>query len=186
MKRVYLLLTRSQTYVGRFIHLMTGDEYTHVSLALDRDLARLYSFGRKYMHFALPGGFIPENIHGGIYRRYSETQCLIYELPVSEEVYDQIERHIRGMLTRINEYRYNLLGVVLCQMDIAHVRSRHYFCSQFVADTLEKGGAVRLPKPASLMRPNDFRLLPGLRRVYCGPLCQYSEACGDEPLPMSI
>ena len=94
MKSVYILLTRSQTYVGRFIHLMTGDEYTHVSLALDRDLERLYSFGRKYMHFALPGGFIPENIHGGIYQRYSAAQTLIYELTVSQEVYDQIEYRI--------------------------------------------------------------------------------------------
>ena len=186
MKSVYILLTRSQTYVGRFIHLMTGDEYTHVSLALDRDLERLYSFGRKYMHFALPGGFIPENIHGGIYQRYSAAQTLIYELTVSQEVYDQIEYRINRMLTSIGDYRYNLLGVVLCQMDIAHDRDKYYFCSQFVADTLEKSGAAVLPKPSSLMHPIDFCSLPGLEKVYSGPLYQYLEDYSDELLPMSV
>ena len=34
MRYIYVLLTRSGTVYSRFIHAVTGDEYTHVSLGL--------------------------------------------------------------------------------------------------------------------------------------------------------
>ena len=59
MKSVYILLTRSHTLLSHSVALMTGDEWTHVSLALDSKLERMYSFARKNPLFPLPAGISP-------------------------------------------------------------------------------------------------------------------------------
>ena len=47
MKKVYILLTHTGTILSKAIKLYTSHEYTHVSIALDEKLDRLYSFGRR-------------------------------------------------------------------------------------------------------------------------------------------
>ena len=49
-------------------------------------------------------------------------------------------------------------------------RRRHYFCSQFVGEVLEKSGALELPKHSTLMHPNDYTTLQDLHCVYEGRL----------------
>ena len=56
-RSVYILLTRSDTYFSRLIHLLTAEDYTHVSICLDADLQHFYSFGRKSDIFMFPAGF---------------------------------------------------------------------------------------------------------------------------------
>ena len=55
-------------------------------------------------------------------------------------------------------------------MHIRWKRRRHYFCSQFVSEVLEKSGAMELPKDSTLMHPSDYTTLPGLECLYTGPL----------------
>ena len=62
------------------------------------------------------------------------------------------------------------LGLAVAGLGIPHVRPVKYFCSQFVADVLERTGALTLPCHPSLIRPEDFARMPGFRVVYRGPL----------------
>ena len=55
-------------------------------------------------------------------------------------------------------------------MHIRWKRRRHYFCSQFVSEVLQKSGALDLPKPSTLMHPSDYAELPQLRCLYRGTL----------------
>ena len=64
----------------------------------------------------------------------------------------------------------NSLGLLLCWMHIRWQRRRHYFCSQFVSEVLQKSGALDLPKPSTLMHPSDYAELPQLRCLYRGTL----------------
>ena len=50
-------------------------------------------------------------------------------------------------------YQFNVIGLALCGMHIRWKRRRHYFCSQFVSEVLEKSGAMELPKHSTLMHP---------------------------------
>ena len=82
-------------------------------------------------------------------------------------------------------YRFNSLGLLLCWMHIRWQRRRHYFCSQFVSEVLEKSGAVDLPKDSTLMHPNDYTTLQDLHCVYEGrltglPQRQNMDFDGDE------
>lgn len=50
---VYVVLTRTNTVISRLIQLFKKDEFTHAAISLDRDLANMYSFGRKYTFIRL-------------------------------------------------------------------------------------------------------------------------------------
>lgn len=86
-RSVYILLTRSDTYFSRLIHLLTDEDYTHVSICLDADLQHFYSFGRKSDIFMFPAGFVQETLQDGVFRRFHQMPCALYELQVPLNVY---------------------------------------------------------------------------------------------------
>lgn len=169
MPNVYILLTRTHTLFARALHNVTGNRYTHSSIALDRQLDQLYSFARRYEHLPLPGGFIRENIFEGVYGRCMGADSMVLEVPVSQESYDYIERRISWMERRKREYDYDLIGVAMAGLGVQYVRPYKYFCSHFVSEMLVRSGAVIPPKHPSLMRPEDFMNM-GFEVVYEGPL----------------
>lgn len=176
MKTIYLLLTRSNTVISSVIHAATGDEYTHVSLSMDSRLRSFYSFGRFYPNLPLPAGFIRETLGSGYYGRHCAMPCALYAMDVSDASYAKMQRLIEEMQSEANCYRYNLMGLLLCRLKLAHERGRHFFCSQFVARMLQQSGAARLPKAASLMRPMEIAQLSGMRLLYRGALGEAERA----------
>lgn len=170
MKSIYLLLTRTNTLLSRVIHLATREDYTHVSIALDRELNELYSFARKQAAMPLPAGLVREDVHAGVFARNGHSMCALYRLAVTDAQYHRLRELILEMRDAEAPFRYSVLGLLLCRLDLAHQRSQHLFCSQFVGGILEKVGALKLPKPASLMHPMDFARLSDLERCYEGVL----------------
>ena len=67
MKSIYLLLTKSDTYVSKTIGLATSDKYTHISISFEETLEPLYSFARKYKRTPLPAGIRHEALYSGFY-----------------------------------------------------------------------------------------------------------------------
>ena len=48
MRNVYILLTDTGSLFTRLIKRFTNSPYNHVSIAFDKSLNTLYSFGRKH------------------------------------------------------------------------------------------------------------------------------------------
>ena len=171
MKTIYILLTKSDSILSRIIHFITMDSYTHVSIAFDENLEQLYSSSRKNGRTVLPAGPCMEQISCGYYRKHaSRIPCLLYELQVDEEIYFQVKREVQRIIENSEEYHYNIFGLLLCQFNIPYHRKRHYFCSQFVSEVLDKSGALKLPKDTSLMKPSDYMCLPELSYRFEGRL----------------
>lgn len=172
-KQIYLLLSRTGTLFSRAIHSITGNQYTHVSISFDPELDHMYSFARQHPHLPFIAGFVTENIRTGVFGKYPDAPCTLYSLTVTAEAYE----HMKAMVAKFEEapelYRYSMLGILLIQMDLPLHRERHFVCSQFVAQLLEKSGALALPKDSALMTPNDFIAIPALRQVFTGTLRQY-------------
>ncbi|MDD3367674.1 MAG: hypothetical protein PHP50_02130 [Lachnospiraceae bacterium] len=51
---------------------------------------------------------------------------------------------------------YSRIGVVFCLLRIPFKIRNRYFCSQFVAETLQQTESVKLSKKASLYLPNEL------------------------------
>ena len=185
MKTIYLLLTRSGTFLSGVIHHLTNAPYTHISLATTYEnghFGAFYSFGRKIVRLPLPAGFVEEKLYTGYFGAHPDTRCTLIALPVSDEAHGRICRKLREMADRAETYRYNLLGVILCYWGISLKRQHHFFCSQFVADVLDSCGAVELPKPSSLMHPMDYTALDAAEFLFTGRIGELLSHSGALPI----
>ena len=81
------------------------------------------------------------------------------------------------MFQRRESYRYSLLGLLLCRLQIPFDAPDRYFCSQFVGTVLAESGAAELPKPASCTVSIEttgnisFGWVVGFRRTAAGWIC---------------
>lgn len=168
MKTIYILLTKSDTILSKLVHLVTADAYTHVSVSFDERLETLYSSSRKNGETLFPAGPCTEQLGAGYYRRHAQIPCSLYELRVSEEVYAQAQKEVENIMSREQDYHFNFLGLILCQLNIPFHRKRHFFCSQFVSEILSRSRAVEIPKDTTLMKPSDYTRMPELHFLYQG------------------
>lgn len=184
-KTLYILLTRTSTILSRIVHLITADDYTHVSLAFNESLRPLYSSSRKNGRTLFPAGPCKERLNKGYWKSHRNVPCAVYKLEVSEEVYEMAKKEVDKIMVKSHEYHFNIIGLILCRLNIAYNRERNYFCSQFVSEILSRSKALELPKESSLMRPSDYMQLPELvccfkgrlnefqREIYCKKAVQY-------------
>lgn len=170
MKTLYIFLTRSGTLLSNLVYSLTGAQYTHISLAFDEDLSTLYSSTRKNGYTMFPAGPSREYLNRGVFLMRENIPCALYALEVTDEAYTRAKRRTQHMMHHGEIYRFNSLGLLLCWMHVRWQRRRHYFCSQFVSEVLQKSGALELPKPSTLMHPSDYAELPELRCLYRGTL----------------
>lgn len=82
MKKIYIILTYTGTVLSRIIKCYTKDEFSHVSIALDKDLRQMYSFGRLNPYNPFKGGFVHEGINIGTFKRFKNTRARIYSLEI--------------------------------------------------------------------------------------------------------
>lgn len=170
MKTIYILLTRSGTFLSKLVSLFTSDPFTHASISFDHCLQPLYSSARKNGETMFPAGPCREYFHRGFYTRHRMIPCALYALDVPEEHYLRAREETAKIIERSDEYHFNILGLLLCHMNIPFRRKRNFFCSQFVAEILLRSNATELPKVPSLMRPADYASLPQLQCLYRGTL----------------
>lgn len=179
MRKIYIILTRSETMLSKLVHLITAAPYTHVSISFDRNMQRLYSSSRKNGRTVFPAGPCVESFHSGYFKRHPHTPCAIYELHVSDEVYDRVRFEVQMIMAMEDQYHFNIMGLLLCHFNIPLRRDYHFFCSQFVSEVLERSNALALPKETSLMRPGDYLEMPELLCCFKGRIKDYKwEYCG--------
>lgn len=170
MKKIYILLTKSSTPLSKAVGFVTSDRYTHVSIAFDAGLQPLYSSSRKNGETLFPAGPCTENLQRGYLKRHPQIPCALYELTVCDEAYLAAKAEAEWIIAHADNYGFNLIGLMLCGLNISHRSKRNYFCSQLVGEILQKSRALELPKDASLMRPSDYMEFPELVCCFAGNL----------------
>lgn len=170
MKTIYILLTRSSTVLSKIVGFITADKYTHVSISFEECLQPMYSSSRKNGETLFPAGPCTENFHRGYLKNHPHIPCALYELTVSDEVYYSAKADVERIINNSDDYSFNIIGLLLCHMNIPYHRKKHFFCSQFVGEVLHKSQALQLPKDTSLMRPSDYMTIPELVCRFTGRL----------------
>lgn len=143
-RHIYVIFSHSGTMPSRVIKKFTKYEYSHVSISLEDCPYEFYSFARKELN-PLIGGFVVENSNTKVFQKFKNVKCKIYEIEVSEKRYEKIKRVLNRYLKRKEEYKYNFLGLLspILHIKLAGCKNRK-FCSQFVAEVLEKGSVIDL------------------------------------------
>lgn len=168
MKKIYFVLTHTGTILSRVVHVYTKQEFSHCSLALDKDLTEMYSFGRYWAFNPFIGGFIKEEVDSGTYKRFSNTKAAIYSLEVSNWQYNKIKKEIKRMKKSKNKYSFNMLGLTAILFHRRVKRKNKYYCSEFVKHLIEIGEVDNnLP---DLVKPQDFENIKNVQLIYKGKL----------------
>lgn len=170
MKKIYILLTRSTTLLSKVVGLLTADQYTHVSISFEESLQPMYSSSRKNGETLFPAGPCMERFDRGYLKNNPQIPCALYELNVSDEIYYAAKAEAEQIIASADEYGFNIIGLILCGMNISYHCRGSYFCSQFVGEILHKSQAVKLPKDTALMRPSDYMSIPELACRFTGRL----------------
>ena len=168
--KVYFLLSYTGSWLAKLIKIATKMEYTHVAMATDSEFNQLYSFGRKTPTNPVIGGFVREQIKDGVYDRFPNTVCSIYELEVTEEEHKNIVEELNDFKEKGDKYGYDFLGLIGMYFNYEFDRENHYFCSQFVATVLKKSGIDLFNKPVKHVTPQDFAKCKALKCLYTGEL----------------
>lgn len=171
---IFLLLTRSGSFFSRVIHTATKEEYTHVSIGVFNSY-EFYSFARRHTRLPLPAGFVKERLDSGLLAKSTTAPCALYRLTVPEKSYRSISRRIKKMLRKQRAFHYSILGTFFCFFGKSYRRENKYFCSQFVAETLENSGAVKLERLPELYHPVDLMSIPQLELCFKGTLGELRE-----------
>lgn len=167
IKYIYLVFTRTGTWLSRLISVFSDIEYPHSSISFDDEFTEMYSFGRRKPNNPFSGGFAVENLFDGVFKN-SGCKCLIFKMKVSEEQYDSLKRYIGDFSKDKDKYRYNFLGLCGILLNMPLKRKNYYFCSQFVSEALINSNVLKLDKAPELIRTDDLYTIKNREVLYEG------------------
>ncbi len=170
MKKVYVILSRTNTQPSKFIKLTTGAEFTHSSIAMTPDKHKLYSFARRKLNNFLVGGFVYEDVDKFIFAKYPYSPCAVYEITVSDAAHIKMSEKLLQFEQKYQKYKYSFAGAAISLFGIRRRLKYKYTCSQFVASLLALSDEVELPKHPSLMKPMDFTKMHNAKLIYSGTI----------------
>lgn len=171
---IYILLSHSGSLFSRAINIYTKDPYTHVSIAFDKDLKELYSFGRLRPYNPLVAGFVKEDIINGTFARFPNTRCALYSLKIDGRKHEKLRVELERFKSESEKYGYNFLGLFTAMFNYPIKRKYNYFCSQFVSEILLNCGVHIVDKSPGLTSPMDIKEYERLEFIYEGYLNAYN------------
>ncbi len=166
---IYIVLTRTNTVISKMIRFFTRDHYTHAAISLDKELNRMYSFGRKRIYNPFIGGFNREQLDQGIYRLCETLPGVIIRVDVTEEQYQRAELLLEHFMDNKDVLKYNYKGLVYNLFEQEVYCENRFLCSEFVYYIIKESGITDLHKPANLIRPQNLLDVNG-DVVYAGDL----------------
>lgn len=130
---LYVMVSRTDTRMGRMIRCFTRGEYNHVSLALDPE--HFVSFARYRSDVPLAGGYVTEPPERLLFRGTS-LPVRIFRLAVSREEAERLEELFRLAGDRECPLIYNSLGALLTSCHIPCPIPGAYTCLDFAGAVL--------------------------------------------------
>ena len=172
MKRIYIVLSFTGTWLSRCVRVYTGKEFSHVSIALDKELDYMYSFGRVNVNNPFIGGFVHEAQNEGVFKKFYNTESFIYSIDVNDQQYKKIKKNIKEFNKYKKDYSFNFIGLLGSAINVRVKRHNKFYCAEFVKHILEISG-VDLGLP-DVVKPFDFIKLENTNFIYRGKLNDYS------------
>lgn len=177
-KEIYIVLTRTGTWVSKLIRIFTGAEFNHASISLSKDLKRMYSFGRRHPYNPIWAGLIRECPNEGTFKRFPETTAAVLKVDVCSETYNNIAAHIERMMSEQNKYHFNYLGLGYAALKRPRKKKYCYYCSEFVSEVLTVNNVEGAEKLPEVVHPINFLDLQ-YEQIYKGLLCEYNSFFGS-------
>lgn len=175
-KSLYIILTRTNSLLSRLIQLVKKDMYTHAAISLDKDLTKMYSFGRKYTYLPFMGCLGLETIEAGIYKKQKDLPGVILEIKVADWQYNKAKLILNNFIKNRENYKFHYTGL------LDHILKREvklenkFLCSDFIYRILKSCGILNLNTPENLVRPQNILLGLSNRIIFEGDLKKFKHS----------
>lgn len=172
MRRIFILLSQTNTVLARSIRKCTHTEFSHSSLVMDNNFEEMYSFTRKYPKNPVIGIFAKESFDVGVYSFSKDCLSVVYTALVSDEQYEKIYEKINFFKNSKKPFKFNNLGLFACWFKVIMPRKRKRVCSQFVAEAITEAACadIKFPKHFWIMQPEDFKSTEGINLIFRGKM----------------
>lgn len=181
MKHAYVMISLTGTLLSRLVKLYTKEPYSHASLSLDKELHRMYSFGRVIAWNPFWAAHMHEIPCENVFKRFNKTEMMLLEFDLTDEQYDKLEEFVETFWAQRDHFHYSFLALFFAMFNFYPRLKNELYCSQYVGLALKYAGVDYWNKSYLAMRPRDFRTCPHCRVVYEGSLREYWNAnCIDE------
>lgn len=164
------MLSATNSVLATAIGSVTQKKYNHISIALDKELKEVYSFGRLKPNNPIIGGFSREDVTSDFYLK---AECQIYELEITATQLQDLRSNLSDFEKNKMYYHYNLLGLITAWANIPWDREYAYFCSEFVSTILIDSKILNNNLIPSTTTPHDIMKNLEIELVYEGPMWQY-------------
>lgn len=88
---IYIVVSKTDTALGKLIQKKLGVSYNHCSVSLDESLENIFSFGRKELHNMFRAGFVRESKSEGFFAAHKYSYVAVLRIPVTEEQWWQVK-----------------------------------------------------------------------------------------------
>ena len=153
---IYLVFTKTETWLAKLIRAFSRIKYAHSSISFDDSFTKMYSFGRINPNNPFLGGFVEENLHEGVYKKFSKCECLVYRVRVTNKQYYSLQNQVAQFILEKDKLKYNFLGLFGVLFNHPIKRENYYFCSQFVSKILMDSKVFDCEKVPELIRTSDL------------------------------
>jgi len=133
MKSAYIMFSKTASYTGKLIRVVTGNKFNHISLCIDDNFETLYSFARHFNKAPFYGGLVEESP-----LRYAGASVKIAKVELTNEQYSLLESELNNALENKNDYIYNFLSAAVFPFHRRIEVNNAYTCVEFVVYMLSR------------------------------------------------
>lgn len=167
---IYITFLITNTSIGRMIRFFTRNQYSHVTIAFDDDLKKMYSFARYHINSPISGGFVIEQ-PGRYLSNKNDVMVKLCKLPVPVEEYERIRQEITYFHENKEEMLYNTLNAALSLLQKSLRIKNTYTCLEFVTYLLQYKDMMSIRELESKLEKyvvyqGSFRNITGWSEAY--------------------
>lgn len=149
-KAVSIVLISGNSWLGKTIKKVQGNEFSHVSISLDDDISRIYSFNRRNGFNGLSYESMKQYTKEGV------DKVGVYTFLVTNSVYKQLEKTLDNFNLFINKTKYSILNLLTIPLNIPLDMDMKLVCSEFVDKLLKSASLDLTNKKSMFVSPKDF------------------------------
>ena len=150
MKYIYVVVSATNSKMGKFIRHFTHTPFNHVSISFDDHLNDMISFARYYYQAPFFGGYIHESSE-----RYQDSKIVLYKVFLDEKVYNRIKNEIKQFDENDKDYLYHTINAFLSPFNKEIYIEKAYTCLSFTMYLLHKTN-LNLPNIYSIKQLMNY------------------------------
>lgn len=140
MKYIYLVLSRTETNIGKAIRRFTHEEVNHSGISFTEDLTELYSFARKRACNCFDGGLVKESPNTLKFGGKKDCSIEVFAIPISDEDYANARSFVENIRNDKDSYIYNTVKLITVVFDRNLPIYKSFVCTEFSSSVLRAAG----------------------------------------------